>query len=87
MSYKLTYATMFDPPAGLHERFDAALADVVAGLGATHALHIDGEDCAGAGTDERRGPIDQRRVLGRFALADIAQANRAMDAAHAAFPA
>ncbi len=87
MNYKLTYATMFDPPADLHERFDAALAEVEAGLGATHALHIDGEDSAGAGVDVRHGPIDQRRVLGHFPLADVGQANRAMEAAHAAFPA
>ncbi len=28
MSFRLTYATMFDPPAAMHERFDAALAVV-----------------------------------------------------------
>ena len=40
MEYKLTYSTMFDPPPALHERFEAALARVRAGLGATHAqLH------------------------------------------------
>jgi acyl-CoA reductase-like NAD-dependent aldehyde dehydrogenase len=85
MSYKLTYATMFDPPAELHERFDAALADVVAGLGASHALHVDGVDCAGADSEQRGSPIDERRLLGRFAVADRNQANQAMDAAHRAF--
>lgn len=86
MSYKLTYATMFDPPADLHTRFDAALAEIEAGLGASHALHIDGKECAGADSEQRCSPIDQRRVLGRFALADTAQAAQAMEAAHAAFP-
>ena len=86
MSYKLTYATMFDPPADLHARFDAALAEIEAGLGASHALHIDGKECAGADSEQRCSPIDQRRVLGRFALADTAQAAQAMEAAHAAFP-
>lgn len=85
MSYKLTYATMFDPPADLHVRFDAALAGVEAGLGATHTLLIGGKDCAGADSEQRRSPIDQRRILGQFALADSAQANQAMEAAHAAF--
>jgi len=28
MSFKLTYATMFNPPADMHGRFDAALAEV-----------------------------------------------------------
>ena len=86
MSYKLTYATMFDPPVDLHVRFDAALAEIEAGLGAAHTLHIEGKDCAGAGSEQRRSPIDQRRVLGQFALADVAQANQAMEAAYAAFP-
>lgn len=86
MSYRLTYATMFDPPEDLHQRFDAALALVGAQLGAEHLLHVDGEDCAGAGWEERRSPIDQRRLLGRFAVAGSAQVEGAMQAAHAAFP-
>lgn len=85
MTYKLTYATMFDPPADLHVRFDAALAEIEAALGADHTLHIDGKECAGADSEQRRSPIDQRLVLGRFALADAAQAGQAMEAAHAAF--
>ena len=86
MSYKLTYATMFDPPADLHARFDAAMAELKAGLGATHAFHIDGEDRATAQHDARRSPIDQRQLLGYFALGTADDANRAMDAAHKAFP-
>ncbi len=27
MSFRLTYATMFNPPEAMHERFEAALAD------------------------------------------------------------
>ena len=87
MTYKLTYATMFDPPADLHVRFDAALAEVERGLGATHLLHVAGRDCAGAGSEQRHSPIDQRLVLGTFAVADAALASAAMDAAHAAWPA
>ena len=87
MSSKITYATMFNPPADTHVRFDAAMAEVVAALGASHGLHIDGQDVAGAGEDERASPIDRRRILGRFPLASAAQAARAMEVAHAAFPA
>ena len=32
-SFKLTYATMFNPPEELHTRFEEALATVKAGLG------------------------------------------------------
>src|SRR5262245_47886855 len=42
MSYKLTYSTMFDPPAEMHTRFEAALKDVRSRLGEKHALHING---------------------------------------------
>jgi 1-pyrroline-5-carboxylate dehydrogenase len=86
MSFKLTYATMFDPPAELHMWFDAALADVESALGATHTLHIDGVDCESAHHDVRNSPIDQRKLLGFFPLATREDANAAMVAAHAAFP-
>jgi acyl-CoA reductase-like NAD-dependent aldehyde dehydrogenase len=86
MSFKLTYATMFDPPADMHMRFDAALAEVNETLGATHALYINGEDRVTASHDTRRGPIDQRRVLGHFSLASVDDVNDAMAAAQPAFP-
>ena len=44
MNFKLTYATMFNPPAEMHTRFDAALAELNRSLGATHPLYINGED-------------------------------------------
>ena len=44
MTFKLTYSTMFNPPEEMHERFESALAEVRAGLGAFHAMHIDGKD-------------------------------------------
>ena len=43
--FKLTYATMFNPPEELHERFNAALKKVKASLGQEHAMIIDGKDC------------------------------------------
>src|SRR5262245_39281367 len=84
MNFKLTYSTMFNPPAELHAKFEAALADL--SLGGTHPLHIDGEDRAGDKHDARRSPIDQRRLLGHFSLASADQANQAMAAARAAIP-
>ena len=86
MSFKLTYATMFNPPADMHSRFDAAMAGTVAGLGATHALHINGIDRPAGRHDARKSPIDQRRLLGNFPLATADDANDAMSAAHAAAP-
>jgi 1-pyrroline-5-carboxylate dehydrogenase len=86
MNFKLTYSTMFNPPAELHAKFDAALAELNASLGATHSLHINGQDRVAATQDTRRSPIDQRRVLGDFPLASAEDSDQAMAAARAAFP-
>ena len=86
MNFKLTYATMFNPPAEMHTRFDAALSELNRSLGATYPLYINGEDRVAASHDTRRSPIDQRRILGHFPLASADDANDAMAAAQAAFP-
>ena len=71
MDYKLTYSTMFNPPAALHERFEAALATVRGELGAVHGHFIGGADRAAEVTFELRTPIDRKVVLGRFGEATI----------------
>ena len=86
MNFKLTYATMFNPPTEMHTRFDAALAELNRSLGDTHPLYINGEDRVTAKHDTRRSPIDQRRILGHFSLATVDDVNDAMAAAQAAFP-
>jgi 1-pyrroline-5-carboxylate dehydrogenase len=86
MSFKLTYASMFNPPADMHTRFEAALADVKANLGATHDLFIDGHDVPAKAHDARKSPIDQRLVTGHFPLATAEDANCAMAAAARAAP-
>ena len=87
MAFRLTYATMYNPPEAMHEGFEAALARVEAGLGGKHALFIDGADRDAAQYADRRSPIDRDLRLGEFALADADDADSAMRAAHAAFPA
>src|SRR5688572_30012325 len=87
MTYRLTYATMFDPPEALHAGFEAALARVSANLGARHGLYLEGHDVERANVARRASPIDTGLVLGEFALADAGDVDTAMRAAHAAFPA
>ena len=87
MSFRLTYATMFDPPEAMHQRFEAAHATVRAGLGGAHPLFIDGRDVDGDGLAHRPSPIDTSLDLGRFALAGPAHVEQAMAAAHRAWPA
>ncbi len=85
--YKLTYSTMFDPPPEMHTRFEAALREVRVQIGGRQALYIDGQDVATAQYRDKLSPIDRDWLLGSFAQADAADANRAMDAAAKAFPA
>ena len=86
MSFKLTYATMFNPPEEMHRRFEAALEAVRAGLGARHRLAIGGHDVEGASSYAKSSPIDGA-VLGQFPVADRAQVEAAVAAAKQAFAA
>ena len=86
MSFKLTYSTMFNPPAEMHERFEAAVVRARAALGATHPLYIDGVDVLGAGLIPNISPIDGAH-LGDFATADAGHVETAVAAAARAFPA
>jgi len=86
MTFKLTYATMFDPPEELHTRFEAAMKRVRAQLGGSHPLYIAGSDRSGPAFLEKHNPADQEQLLGRFAAAGTAEADAALNAAHRAFP-
>jgi len=85
MSFKLTYSTMFSPPPELHTRFDEAMHKAAASLGGQHDIHIAGGDRGGARTVASRSPIDQRSVLGEFAVATANEADQALQAAHRAW--
>jgi 1-pyrroline-5-carboxylate dehydrogenase len=87
MSYRLTYSTMFDPPAALHERFDAALGDVRAGLGRDWGHFVAGARLPARDLETRVSPIDSTLVLGRFARAGGHDVDAAVAAAARAFPA
>lgn len=86
MAFRLTYATMFDPPEAMHERFDAALEAVHGQLGGRHALFMDGADRAAEHYAPVASPIDRGLVLGEFARANRADVDLAMDAARRAWP-
>jgi 1-pyrroline-5-carboxylate dehydrogenase len=85
--FKLTYSTMFDPPAALHERFEAALARVRGRFGGDHPMWIGGRERRAAATFESRSPIDREWLLGRFARGGAREAEDAIASARAAFPA
>jgi acyl-CoA reductase-like NAD-dependent aldehyde dehydrogenase len=84
MSFKLTYATMFEPPEELHTRFEAAMARTRAALGAQHPLHLAGADTKTRALFAKRNPADTSEVLGQFAAGSAADADAALRAAHQA---
>ena len=86
MSFRLTYATMFDPPPEMHARFDAALVTVRSTLGGRHSLFLNGLDTAAAHYVSRSSPIDGDLLLGEFAVATEHDARAAMNAAQKASP-
>ena len=65
-SFKLTYATMFNPPEELHTRYEAALAKVRSELGREHGMMINGKDVFADEKFENRSPADTDVVLGIF---------------------
>lgn len=85
--FKLTYSTMFDPPAELHRRFDQSLAKIKATLGREHAMLIAGKDRSSKDKFEVRSPINRDWLLGVFQRGGADDVEAAVAAARAAFPA
>lgn len=84
--FKLTYATMFNPPAELHTRFDEALAQAQMELGKEHPMLIDGKDVFAADKFEDRSPANTDLILGVFQKGTAQHAASALAAARKAFP-
>ncbi|MHC1740274.1 MAG: aldehyde dehydrogenase family protein [Anaerolineaceae bacterium] len=85
-SFKLTYATMFNPPEELHQRFDEALAKLKANLGKEYAMIINGKDVFAQEKIENRFPANTDVLLGVFQKGTAADATAALAAARKAFP-
>lgn len=85
-SYKLTYATMFNPPEELHSRYEAALARVKANLGKEHGMFIYGKEHYAKEKFEDRSPANTGVVLGIFQKGTEQDAHDALAAARKAFP-
>jgi acyl-CoA reductase-like NAD-dependent aldehyde dehydrogenase len=85
MSFKLTYATMFEPPAEIHTRFEAAVERMRAQLGGRHSLFLAGEDLPAEDYFLKTNPADTTQFVGEFPSASAADADAAMRAAAAAW--
>ncbi len=64
--FRLTYATMYDPPDHLHSSYDAAVAHLKANLGKEYGMIIDGKERFASKKSEDTSPIDTSVVLGLF---------------------
>jgi 1-pyrroline-5-carboxylate dehydrogenase len=85
-TFKLTYATMFDPPEELHTRFEQALEVVKGNLGKEHGMLINGQDHFAEQKFEDFSPIDTEMRLGVFQKGTAEDAGSALAAARQAFP-
>ncbi len=85
--FRLTYATMFDPPEELHTSFERAMAAVKADLGREYPMFIGGAERKAAEKFQDISPIDYDMVLGVFQKGTAQDAKDAIAAARKAFPA
>lgn len=85
--FKLTYATMFDPPEELHELYEKALEDTKGSMGKEYSMLIGGREVFAEEKFEDRSPINQNWLLGTFQKGSAEHAREALSAALDAFPA
>ena len=83
-NFKLTYATMFDPPAELHTRFDEVIATLKQNLGQEHGMYINGKDVFAKEKLSDYSPIDTEMKLAVIQKGDESHAQAAIDAARKA---
>jgi 1-pyrroline-5-carboxylate dehydrogenase len=84
--FKLTYATMFDPPEELHVHFEQALAGVRSAMGREYTMIIGGEERAAREKIEDRSPANIDELLGVFQKGTPQDVHDALTAARKAFP-
>ncbi|MGB9668801.1 MAG: aldehyde dehydrogenase family protein, partial [Anaerolineales bacterium] len=84
--FKLTYATMFNPPEELHQHFEEGLKKVNEKLGKEYGMIINGKDVYSKEKFEDRSPANTDLVLGVFQKGGVEDAVAAIEAARNAFP-
>jgi 1-pyrroline-5-carboxylate dehydrogenase len=85
-AFKLTYATMFNPPDEVHHHYDEELARIKANLGREFGMFIDGQEVFSSDKFENRNPANTDQVLGIFQKGGAAEAAQALAAARRAAP-
>ncbi len=86
MEFKLTYATMFNPPEELHTQFDSALQKVRSGLGKEYAMLINNRDVFADEKFSDLSPVNTGWTLAVMQKGNEKHARQALEAARKAFP-
>lgn len=84
--FKLTYATMFNPPEELHTGFEKAVEKVKKEMGREYGMFINGKDVFADEKFEDRSPVNTDWVLAKMQKGNASHAHQAMEAARKAFP-
>jgi 1-pyrroline-5-carboxylate dehydrogenase len=84
--FKLTYATMFNPPDELHTGFDKAVETLKQNLGAEYGMIINNKDVFSDAKFEDYSPVNTDWKLAVMQKGDASHAQQAMAAARAAAP-
>lgn len=85
-AFRLTYATMFNPPEELHTRFEDTLAELKANLGQEYGMLIAADDRFSTEKLTSRSPANTDVVLGVFQQGTSKHAQDALSAARRALP-
>ncbi|MCB9422841.1 MAG: aldehyde dehydrogenase family protein [Ardenticatenaceae bacterium] len=85
--FKVTYSTLASPDPMLHQLYDEAVEKAKADFGKNYPLFINGKERFAEKTFEKRSPIDLDWMMGTFQYGTEQDANDAIAAAKAAFPA
>ncbi len=85
-AFRLTYATMFNPPEELHTRFAQAMDHLKDNLGQEYPMFIGGEERYSEEKFKEYSPINTEMHLATFQKGGVRDAEDAIAAARAAFP-
>jgi 1-pyrroline-5-carboxylate dehydrogenase len=84
--FKLTYATMFNPPEELHTGFDKAVENLKKNMGREYGMLINGREVNADEKLDDHSPVNTDWVLAKMQKGNAKHAQDAMAAARAAFP-
>ena len=82
--FRLTYATMYNPPEELHTNFEAEVNKIKANLGREFPMYINGQDVYADEKFDNRSPVDTDMLLGIFQKGNQSHAEMALQAARSA---